>query len=126
LLGVTEAIGFAHALLLLQAGRIQVGDVVAYIGLLGLFGFPTNISLMAYSRVSLGMASARRILELMNRETQLDENPAGHAETIAGDVVFDGVTFGYVDDVDALRDIRFTVRAGQIGHCGPRGGQKAR
>ena len=113
LLGVTEAIGFAHALLLLQAGRIQVGDVVAYIGLLGLFGFPTNISLMAYSRVSLGMAGARRILELMNRETQLDENPAGHAETIAGDVVFDGVTFGYVDDVDALRDIRFTVRAGQ-------------
>ncbi len=113
LLGVTEAIGFAHALLLLQAGRLQVGDVVAYIGLLGLFGFPTNISLMAYSRVSLGMASARRILELMNRETQLDENPAGHAETIAGDVVFDGVTFGYVDDVDALRDIRFTVRAGQ-------------
>ena len=68
LLGVTEAIGFAHALLLLQAGRIQVGDVVAYIGLLGLFGFPTNISLMAYSRVSLGMAGARRILELMNRE----------------------------------------------------------
>lgn len=113
LLGVTEAIGFAHALLLLQAGRIQVGDVVAYIGLLGLFGFPTNISLMAYSRVSLGLAGARRILELMNRETQLDENPAGHAETIAGDVVFDGVTFGYVDDVDALRDIRFTVRAGQ-------------
>ena len=113
LLGVTEAIGFAHALLLLQAGRLQVGDVVAYIGLLGLFGFPTNISLMAYSRVSLGMASARRILELMNRETQLDENPAGRAETIAGDVVFDGVTFGYVDDVDALRDIRFTVRAGQ-------------
>ena len=113
LLGVTEAIGFAHALLLLQAGRIQVGDVVAYIGLLGLFGFPTNISLMAYSRVSLGLAGARRILELMNRETLLDENPAGRAETITGDVTFDGVSFGYVDDVDTLRDIRFTVRAGQ-------------
>ena len=113
LLGVTEAIGFAHALLLLQAGRIQVGDVVAYIGLLALFGFPTNISLMAYSRVSLGLAGARRILELMNRETLLDENPAGHAETISGDVTFDGVSFGYVDDVDTLRDIRFTVRAGQ-------------
>jgi len=113
LLGVTEAIGFAHALLLLQAGRIQVGDVVAYVGLLGLFGFPTNISLMAYSRVSLGLAGARRILELMNRETQLDENPAGYAATITGEVTFDGVTFGYVDEVDALRDIHFTVRAGQ-------------
>jgi ATP-binding cassette subfamily B protein len=95
LLGLTEAIGFAHALLLLQAGRIQVGDVVAYIGLLGLFGFPTNISLMAYSRVSLGLAGARRILELMNRQTQLDENPAGYAETMVGGVEFRGVSFGY-------------------------------
>ncbi|HRO91289.1 MAG TPA: ABC transporter ATP-binding protein, partial [Promineifilum sp.] len=69
LLGITEAIGFAHALILLHAGQIQVGDVVAYLGLLSLFGFPTNISLMAYSRVSLGMAGARRILELINTET---------------------------------------------------------
>ena len=113
LLGITEALGFAHALLLLQAGRIEVGDVVAYVGLLGLFGFPTNISLMAYSRVSLGLASARRILDLMNRETQLDENPEGYAETISGDVTFEGVSFGYVPDQDMLRDIRFTVRAGQ-------------
>ncbi len=113
LLGVTEALGFAHALLLLQAGRIEVGDVVAYVGLLGLFGFPTNISLMAYSRVSLGLASARRILDLMNRETQLDENPVGFAEPIVGDVTFDAVSFGYVPDQDVLRDVRFTVRAGQ-------------
>ncbi len=113
LLGITEAMGFAHALLLLQAGQIQVGDVVAYVGLLALFGFPTNISLMAYSRVSLGMAGARRILDMINRETRLDENPQGYAEPIVGDVTFDAVSFGYVPDVDVLRDIRFTVRAGQ-------------
>jgi ATP-binding cassette subfamily B protein len=129
LLGVTEAIGFAHALLLLQAGRIEVGDVVAYIGLLGLFGFPTNISLMAYSRVSLGMAGARRILELMNRQTQLDENPAGNAETMVGAVEFRGVSFGYSAGepeadgspllpsspapLHVLQNISFTVQPGQ-------------
>ena len=113
LLGVTEALGFAHALLLLQAGQLQVGDVVAYVGLLGLFGFPTNISLMAYSRVSLGMASARRILELVNTETNLDENPEGYAGTLIGDVQFDGVSFGYVPDVDVVQGVSFTVRAGQ-------------
>ena len=126
LLGVTEALGFAHALLLLQAGRIEVGDVVAYVGLLGLFGFPTNISLMAYSRVSLGLASARRILDLMNRETQLDENPVGFAEPIVGDVTFDAVSFGYVPDQDVLRDVRFTVRAGQtVAIVGQTGGGKS-
>lgn len=113
LLGITEAIGFAHALILLHAGQIQVGDVVAYLGLLSLFGFPTNISLMAYSRVSLGMAGARRILELINTETDLDENPEGYAQPIIGEVRFEHVTFGYVPGVDTLTDISFTVQPGQ-------------
>ncbi len=113
LLGITEALGFAHALLLLQSGQLAVGDVVAYVGLLGLFGFPTNISLMAYSRVSLGMASARRVLELINTQTDLDENPAGYAESINGDVTFENVSFGYVPEVDVVRNVSFTVRAGQ-------------
>jgi ATP-binding cassette subfamily B protein len=113
LLGITEGIGFAHALLLLQAGRLQVGDVVAYMGLLSLFGFPTFISLLAYSRVSLGMAGARRILETINTETDLDENLEGYAESITGEVTFDDVTFGYSPAVDALQRVSFTVRPGQ-------------
>ncbi len=113
LLGITEVIGFVHAIILLRAGQLQVGDVVAYMGLLSLFNFPTNISLMAYSQVSLGMAGARRILELINKETDLDENPDGYAEPIAGRVTFENVTFGYVPGVDTLRGINFTVEPGQ-------------
>lgn len=113
LLGITEGIGFAHAVFLLQAGQLQVGDVVAYMGLLSLFGFPTYISLMAYSRVSLGMAGARRILELINSETNLDENPAGFAGSISGAVRFDNVNFGYVPDVKVLENISFSVNPGQ-------------
>ena len=47
--------------------------------LLQLFGFPTFISLFAYSQVSLGLAGARRILELITTETELDENKEGCA-----------------------------------------------
>jgi ATP-binding cassette, subfamily B, bacterial len=113
LLGITEALGFAHALFLLQAGRIQVGDVVAYMGLLSLFGFPTFISLLAYSRVSLGLAGARRILELINTTTDLDENPQGLNRPITGAVRFEGVSFGYVNGVDVLQVISFSVEPGQ-------------
>lgn len=113
LLGITEGIGFTHALILLHAGQIQVGDVVAYIGLLSLFGFPTNISLMAYSRVSLGMAGARRILELINTETNLEENPDGYAQPISGEVRFENVSFGYLPDAPVLQGINFTVQPGQ-------------
>lgn len=113
LLGITEGIGFAHAVWLLQEGQLQIGDVVAYMGLLSLFGFPTYISLMAYSRVSLGMAGARRILELINTETNLNENPNGYAEPITGAVRFENVKFGYVPDVNVLTDVSFTVKPGQ-------------
>ncbi|MCA9923182.1 MAG: ABC transporter ATP-binding protein [Anaerolineales bacterium] len=113
LLGITQAIGFTHALLLFQAGRIAVGDVVAYMGLLALFGFPTFISLMAYSRVSLGLAGARRILELMQQQTHLDENVAGYQADIKGKVQFENVTFAYVAGTDVLQAIDLTIQPGQ-------------
>lgn len=113
LLGIASAIGFTHSLILFQAGQISVGDVVAYMGLLSLFGFPTFVSLTAYSQVSLGMAGARRILELIQAETRLDENTAGHHGEIEGRIRFEDVTFGYVTGVDVLKGISFEVEPGQ-------------
>lgn len=113
LLGLTQAGGFAHALWLFSQGQVAVGDVVAYMGLLSLFNFPTFVSLLAYSRVSLGFASARRVLELMHRETDLDENSRGHQADIKGQITFENVSFGYVKDVNVLENIQFTVQPGQ-------------
>jgi ATP-binding cassette, subfamily B, bacterial len=113
LLGVVQAIGFTHAIYLFQLGRVSVGDVIAYMGLLSLFGFPTFISLLAYSRVSLGMAGARRILELINTETDLDQNEAGFQGQIKGEICFSEVTFGYVAETAVLQEISFTVKPGQ-------------
>ena len=113
LLGITQGLGFMHALYLFNLGQIDVGDVVGYMGLLALFGFPTFISLLAYSRVSLGLAGARRILELMNAETLLDENASGHQAEIEGAVTFANVTFGYVADAPVLQDIDFSIVPGQ-------------
>ena len=113
LLGITQGLGFMHALYLFNLGQIDVGDVVAYMGLLALFGFPTFISLMAYSRVSLGLAGARRILELMNAETLLDENATGHQAEIEGAVTFENVAFGYADGSPILQNISFAIVPGQ-------------
>lgn len=111
--GITFAIGFTHSFYLYEQGALVVGDIVAYMGLLMLFSFPTFVSLFAYSQVSLGLAGARRILELINEETALDENVGGYAEPIEGTVRFEDVTFGYTEDVDVLQDIDFHVRPGE-------------
>jgi ATP-binding cassette subfamily B protein len=120
LLGLALGLGFWHALYLYEQGSISVGDIVAYMGLLSLFTFPTNISLFAYSQLSSGLAGARRILELINTETALDQNRGGHSATMRGDLRFEGVTFRYALDQDpatesqpALRDVSFSIAAGQ-------------
>jgi ATP-binding cassette, subfamily B, bacterial len=113
LMGITNAIGFSHALILFQAGRIDVGDVIAYTALLTLFGFPTFVSLMAYSQVALGLAGARRILELIKRETRLDENAGGYQGVIKGEIRFENVSFGYVEGMDVLEEISFTAAPGE-------------
>jgi ATP-binding cassette, subfamily B, bacterial len=113
LLGITNAIGFTHAVILFQAGRVDVGQIVAYMGLLSLFGFPTFISLMAYSQVALGMAGARRILQLIESETKLDENAGGNQAPIGGSITFEKVTFGYVEGAHVLEEVSFSVEPGQ-------------
>jgi len=113
LLGLAQAGAFLHSLLLFQRGILDVGQVVAYMGLIQLFGFPTFASLFAYSQVSLGMASARRILDLIRRETRLDQNPIGYAQTMHGNLEFKGVTFAYLDSENSLEGVTFHVEPGQ-------------
>jgi ATP-binding cassette, subfamily B, bacterial len=95
LLGSAYAFGLFHALLLFRSGQLNIGDVVAYFGLLILLQFPTFVSTFAYSQISLGISGARRILELMNRETHLDQNAQGYAEPMRGEVEFRTVDFAY-------------------------------
>lgn len=120
LLSVALAAGLLHALLLFRAGAIDAGDVIAYFGLLLMLDFPTFSGIFAYSRISLGLAGARRILELMNQENNLDQNADGYSESMRGEVEFRNVCFTYLpdkegDDCDrsVLQNISVKVQPGQ-------------
>ncbi|MEM7330443.1 MAG: ABC transporter ATP-binding protein [Chloroflexota bacterium] len=106
------ALGFFHALWMWQRGALTLGEVVAFMGLFGILRFPTFISLFSFDLVNLGIASAKRILELINTETELDENEQGHNAKIKGQVTFDNVQFGY-DETAVLENINFTIDPGQ-------------
>jgi ATP-binding cassette subfamily B protein len=112
-LGLAQAGALTQALILFRQGLLDVGQVVAYFGLIQLFGFPTFISLFAYSQVSLGISSARRILELINRENNLDQNLQGYAAPMQGEIEFRNVTFAYQGSEPVLEDISFKVKPGQ-------------
>jgi ATP-binding cassette subfamily B protein len=109
---VAWAAGFLHALLIWRAGGISLGQVVTFMGLLGTLRFPTFISIFSFNLVQLGMASAERILEMINTETELDENEAGLARPMRGEVVFENVNFGY-NGQTVLKNISFGVQPGE-------------
>ncbi len=120
LIGLAYAAGLTHALLLYSQGTLTVGDVVAYFGILRMLEFPTFTSTWAYTQVSLGVSGARRILELMNRETFLDQNASGYSQPMRGEIEFRDVTFSYPDsndsqddDTSVLEGISFKVKPGQ-------------
>jgi len=113
LYGVAVAAGLIHALLLFRAGTINIGAVVGYFGLLMMLDFPTFASLWAYSRISLGLAGAKRILELMNRENNLDQNAEGYAGQMRGEVEFRDVCFNYENSDPVLEHVSFKVAPGK-------------
>ncbi len=113
LMALSQAGGLFHAIWLHQQGALKIGDIVAYFGLLLLLGFPTFVSLFAYSQVSLGIAGARRILELVTRETRLDQNTSGIQGEMRGEVELRQVRFAYKSGEAVLEGINLRAEPGQ-------------
>jgi ATP-binding cassette subfamily B protein len=102
-------------LLRVADGAITSGELVAYMGLVGLLRFPAFISIFTFSLVELGLAGARRMLELMRADTELDENPSGHSARLRGAIEFQDVTFAYGGEAgrEGLQGVSFRVEPGQ-------------
>ena len=103
---------FLHSMSLWWAGAITLGQVVTFMGLMGTLRFPTFISIFSFDLVQLGIASAGRILGLINTETELDENEKGVSQRIDGQVVFENVSFGY-NGTPVLKKISFAALPGE-------------
>ncbi len=111
LLAVAAAGAFLHGAWLLERGGISVGDLTAYVGLMGALRVPAGLSIWTVNLVQMGLAASRRILALLAEETELDETAAGHRAPIRGEIAFEHVTFGYGGE-PILRDVSFHVPAG--------------
>ncbi|MCB8968043.1 MAG: ABC transporter ATP-binding protein [Ardenticatenaceae bacterium] len=108
---------FLHGMILWRAGVITLGNVVTFVGLVGVLRFPTFVSIFSFNLVQIGVASARRILEMINTETDLDENKGGVAQPVLGEVVFENVSFAYNGTENGatpvLKNLSFTAQPGE-------------
>ncbi len=114
LLSISITIGFSHALVLNILNLITIGEIIAYYGLLSQLRFPTFISIFVFAIVRLAVSSSQRLLELMNEETEIDENIGGIEKVINGEITFENVTFTYPEsEKPVIKNLSFKVSPGQ-------------
>jgi len=113
-LGLLITIGLAHTLILFNLGFVTIGQIISYLGLLDLLYFSTFISIFVFATIKLAGSSAKRLLELMNAVTEIDENPKGIHKDILGSIRFENVSFYYPGTTNyVIRNITFEVKPGQ-------------
>lgn len=106
--------GFTHSIVLFNLGLMNIGQIIAFLGILGLLRFPTNISMFVFAIFRLAGSSADRLLELMNKKTEIDENKEGKKKVFKGNIIFENVDFIYPDGkTPVLKNISFEVKPGQ-------------
>jgi len=107
-------------------GMASVGIIAAFIMYSRRFAQPLRQLGDLYNQIQAALAGAERIFEIIDTVPEISDVPdAIELGQIAGDVVFDHVSFSYVPDVPVLKDISLAVSPGQaIALVGPTGAGK--
>jgi len=87
---------------------------------------PVRDLVLQYTQLQRAMAGGERVFEVLDTRPDIeDATDALDLEDIRGEVVFDHVSFSYVEDVEVLHDICLHVRPGEtIALVGPTGAGK--
>ena len=148
---VNQFIGFIAVIIVLWfggrevlAGRLTVGDLIAFLFYLFMLVGPLVALSNLYSQIQAALAAAERVFALLDEplEPAIDDASAPVLPPITGHIVFDGISFSYplalkIADhppesanaqstpVEVLHDVTFEAQAGQVvALVGPSGAGK--
>ena len=106
-------------------GTLTIGVVFAFVTYEGMLLFPVRILGRVLSEFGKSLVSVERISEIL--DTALDYEDDGDLEpAIKGNISFKEVSFGYEESREVLKNISFSIQAGEtIGILGPTGSGKS-
>jgi ATP-binding cassette, subfamily B, multidrug efflux pump len=107
------------------SGTLSLGDVQAFIQYSRQFTQPLTQVASMVNLLQSGVASAERVFELLDAEEEPEEQAAPLLAGGRGEVVFEHVSFRYVEDQPLIDDLSLVARPGQtVAIVGPTGAGK--
>ncbi|MEK6256549.1 MAG: ABC transporter ATP-binding protein/permease [Chloroflexota bacterium] len=112
-LGILGVVWFGGNQVIL--GQLSLGTLVAFISYLGLLLMPVFLIGMITAMLSRAEASAQRIFEVLDAQSEVQEiEDAVLLQDVSGEVEFKDVSFRYVGgEQDVLSGLSFKVKPGQ-------------
>jgi len=108
-------------------GKIDAGEFTAFVLYISTLITPIRTLTTIYEQIQDGVTGFKRFCEIMDTDTEQEDENAVAVGELKGDIVFDNVTFGYnsEDGKKVIRDFSMNVPAGKtIALVGPSGGGK--
>lgn len=97
----------------LMGEDLTVGGFLSYIAAAGMIQKPLKQLTDVNVKVQRGVTGASSLFELLDTPGEVDTGSYVPAQRVRGDVEFDGVTFGYEPESPVLRNLSFSIKAGE-------------
>lgn len=92
---------------------VTIGSFAAFVNMTRQFGRPINMISNQYTMINSAISATERVFEVMNQPLEAINDSEQLLENVVGDVVFEHVDFGYVEDKPVLKDVSFYAKVNQ-------------
>lgn len=112
-----------HALKLQgEEAQSLIGKMISFYLCLNLLFRPLRVIADKFNVLQMGMVASERVFKVLDNDDYIKTEGTYAPEQVKGKIVFDHVSFAYVEDRYVLKDISFTAMPGEtiaiVGHTG--------
>ena len=124
---VTGILLYGGSLVIAGEGELSASTFIAFIATFSQVMRPAKAIADAFSGIQRGIASADRIIEILDTDSEIQvQEPVKSLSQFQDKIVFDSVGFDYISGRSVLGNISFDIPKGQtIALVGPSGGGKS-
>ncbi|MCW5900744.1 MAG: ABC transporter ATP-binding protein [Flavobacteriales bacterium] len=95
-------------------GGATVGDIFIFIFFINMLFRPIRQLADRFNVLQMGMVGSERVFKVLDTEAGIADRGTLGTEDLRGDIAFEGLWFAYAEDDFVLKDVSFSVRAGEM------------